>query len=163
MDAVGALSFVVEPAKQADVDAICAIDAACFSQPGTDPAGELTRPWARIWVVRPQPGRPPVAFLLVWFAADEMHVLTLATSGPFRRQGLGAALLEAGLAAARGRGVRLVLLEVRRSNEAAIQLYRKFGFEQTGVRARYYADGEDAVEMGLVLEGGTGERDAGCG
>jgi [ribosomal protein S18]-alanine N-acetyltransferase len=156
-------SFVVELASRSDIEAICAIDAACFAQPGVDPAGELARPWARIWVARPSPEAQPVAFLLVWYAADEMHVLTLATMNSFRRQGVGRALLEVGLEEARRRSTRLVLLEVRRSNEAAIQLYRKFGFEKTGVRTRYYADGEDAVEMGLVLDPGTGEREPGRG
>ena len=44
-----------------------------------------------------------------------------------------------------------VLLEVRRSNAAAIALYRALGFFAMGVRARYYPDDEDAVEMVLAL------------
>lgn len=163
VDVMDPSGFVVNLATQSDIEAITAIDVASFAQPGTDPAGELGRSWARIWVARPQMDAPPVAFLLVWFAADEMHVLTLATARPFRRRGLGRALMEVGLDEAKRRGTRLVLLEVRRSNDAAIGLYRELGFQETGVRARYYADGEDAVEMGLVLEAGKGERDPGCG
>jgi ribosomal-protein-alanine N-acetyltransferase len=45
-----------------------------------------------------------------------------------------------------------VLLEVRPSNQAAIDLYRAFGFVTARVRPRYYADnGEDAIEMTLAL------------
>jgi ribosomal-protein-alanine N-acetyltransferase len=53
---------------------------------------------------------------------------------------------------ARGKHRRCVLatLEVRRSNEAAIQLYRSFGFRTVGVRPNYYADEkEDALVMVL--------------
>jgi [ribosomal protein S18]-alanine N-acetyltransferase len=43
-------------------------------------------------------------------------------------------------------------LEVRRSNEPAIHLYRSFGFEDVRVRPQYYADNlEDAIEMSLIL------------
>jgi ribosomal-protein-alanine N-acetyltransferase len=54
--------------------------------------------------------------------------------------------------------VRLVLLEVRRSNRAAIHLYRGQGFTAMGVRRRYYADNaEDAIEMMLALDPATGQ------
>jgi ribosomal-protein-alanine N-acetyltransferase len=45
-----------------------------------------------------------------------------------------------------------VTLEVRRSNVAAHALYRRFGFEEVGVRPRYYIEnGEDAIVMTLAL------------
>jgi ribosomal-protein-alanine N-acetyltransferase len=51
------------------------------------------------------------------------------------------------------RRARWVTLEVRRSNDAARALYRKFGFEEQGVRQHYYSDnGEDAVVMHLALQ-----------
>ncbi|HPB94278.1 MAG TPA: hypothetical protein PKW66_00100, partial [Polyangiaceae bacterium] len=53
--------------------------------------------------------------------------------------------------------VQSVLLEVRRSNLAALRLYRSFGFFLRGLRKEYYGDGEDAVEMGLVLDPKTGD------
>ena len=54
--------------------------------------------------------------------------------------------------------VRIVLLEVRRSNRAAIQLYRRLGFTAMGIRPNYYSDdGEDAVEMMLGLDPDTGK------
>jgi ribosomal-protein-alanine N-acetyltransferase len=51
----------------------------------------------------------------------------------------------------------VLLLEVRRSNIAAIRLYRGLGFSALGVRRGYYSDnGEDAVEMILGLDPETG-------
>ena len=52
--------------------------------------------------------------------------------------------------------VRHLLLEVRRSNRAAIAMYRGIGFFAMGVRSRYYPDDEDAVEMVLALDPATG-------
>jgi ribosomal-protein-alanine N-acetyltransferase len=53
---------------------------------------------------------------------------------------------------ARRRRCRYVTLEVRRSNAAAIELYRRLGFEAVGVRPKYYVeDNEDAVVMLLEL------------
>jgi [ribosomal protein S18]-alanine N-acetyltransferase len=157
------LSFEIALATHDDAADIVSIDELSFRQPTTDPAAELERPWARLWVAKPSGRGRAAAFLLVWFAADEMHVLTLATLADFRRRGLGRALMMHALDEARLRGTRLVLLEVRRSNQAAVELYRDLGFAIVGVRTRYYLDGEDAMEMGLVLDAGTGERDRGRG
>jgi [ribosomal protein S18]-alanine N-acetyltransferase len=138
-----------------DAEALDAIARAAFSGPSFSPVDELERPWARVWVARGgEPGEAPRAlgFLVAWHVVDELHVLNVATSPQVRRRGIGAVLVEAALAFAREHGVRLVLLEVRRSNEPAIRLYEKFGFVVSGVRERYYADNdEDALEMQRVL------------
>lgn len=159
---MSAVGFSIDGASERDVPHLAAIDKACFPERTTDPAAELERPWARVWVARTESDHP-IGFLLVWFVADEMHVLTLATLAEFRRLGVGRSLMEHGLGEARAHGTRLVILEVRRSNQPAICLYRALGFEDMGVRHHYYTNGEDALEMGLVLEAGTGERDRGRG
>jgi ribosomal-protein-alanine N-acetyltransferase len=95
---------------------------------------------------------------LTWLVADELHILNVATDPTYRRRGIGQALVERAIAFARERRVRLVLLEVRRSNLPAIRLYRSFGFCVLGIRRGYYGDnGEDAIEMGLVLDPETGD------
>jgi [ribosomal protein S18]-alanine N-acetyltransferase len=122
---------------------------------------ELERSWAFLWVAREQAqgvGRPPtLAFVATWLVQDELHVLNVATRRDVRRRGIARTLLEHALRFACERGVRLVLLEVRRSNAGAIGLYRKLGFVAMGVRAKYYSDGEDAVEMVLRLDPATGK------
>lgn len=117
---------------------------------------ELQRPWGQLWVSRV--GARAVAFLLAWHVADEVHVLNVATALAERRRGHARRLLAEVLAFSRAHMVRLVLLEVRRSNSAALALYRTLGFYALGVRLAYYADGEDAVEMALELDPSTGER-----
>jgi ribosomal-protein-alanine N-acetyltransferase len=116
---------------------------------------ELARPWARIWVARDD-DEAPVAFLIAWHVADELHVLNVATRVDRRRRGIARTLLDEAVAYARTRAIKHVLLEVRRSNRPAIALYRTVGFFAMGVRARYYPDDEDAVEMVLLLDPKTG-------
>ena len=79
---------------------------------------------------------------------DELHILQIATHPDARRQGHGATLLSHSLSLAQQKGCRALVLEVRPSNRAAINLYEKHGFQQVGLRKSYYADnGEDAVVM----------------
>jgi [ribosomal protein S18]-alanine N-acetyltransferase len=123
-----------------------------------DVAAELERKWACIWVARKTTGGGPIAFALVWLVADEVHLIHVATRPSERRQGAAAALLGTLIHAAKGQRVRLVLLEVRRSNRAAIRLYRSQGFHAIGVRRGYYAENsEDAIEMVLALDPATGQ------
>ena len=122
---------------------------------------ELERPWARIWVARetePGSGGKRIAgYLVAWHVADELHVMNVATRADRRRRGVGRALVDSAVAYARARRVRHALLEVRRSNRPAIALYRSVGFFAMGVRTRYYADDEDAVEMVLLFDPTTGD------
>ena len=118
-------------------------------------AAELERPWSRLWVAREEEGAV-VAFLVSWHVTDELHVLNVATREDRRRQGIARALMDVVVAYARREKVKHILLEVRRSNDAAIRLYRGVGFFAMGVRARYYPNDEDAVEMVLLLDPETG-------
>ena len=68
-----------------------------------------------------------------------------------RGRGLGRALVVALLERLRGQGARRVSLEVRSRNAPAIALYRSLGFENEGVRPKYYRDGEDALVLGAAL------------
>ncbi len=93
-----------------------------------------------------------VGFIVFWLVHDEVHVLNIATAREERRRGIGRALMEEAADAGRGRGATLVTLEVRRSNLAAIAMYRALGYRQVGVRPNYYAEeGEDAIVMVLDL------------
>jgi [ribosomal protein S18]-alanine N-acetyltransferase len=118
-----------------------------------DPEAELARSFAWVWVLRLESASSaPVGFLLAWSVADEVHLLEIATHAGQRRRGIARRLLGALLERAELDGKRLVLLEVRRSNQAAIALYDSLGFVTTGVRRGYYSDnGEDALEMRLSI------------
>lgn len=82
----------------------------------------------------------------LWRIVDEAHLTLLAVHPMVQRQGLGQLLLYALLLKARETEMNRATLEVRASNQGAIALYQKFGFELAGRRRGYYAaTQEDAL------------------
>lgn len=82
----------------------------------------------------------------LWSILEEAHITVLGIHPEFRQQGLGQAMLIALLTCAVYRQLERATLEVRNSNDSAIALYQKFGFQQAGRRRGYYQDtGEDAL------------------
>lgn len=93
-----------------------------------------------------------VAFLLgVVERAYEARILILAVDERARTQGIGARLVRLFEERFRARGIRRINLEVRVSNEKAIRLYERMGFERRKILPRYYADGEDAFLMSKIV------------
>jgi ribosomal protein S18 acetylase RimI-like enzyme len=82
----------------------------------------------------------------------------MTVARPWRGRGVGAALLTAAIERAREDGLHKLSLEVFPHNDAAIALYRKFGFVEEGRRVRHYrrVSGEvwDSIVMGLPLADG---------
>ncbi len=92
-----------------------------------------------------------VGYTLFWHVVDEVHLLNVAVAVSARRQGLGRALMLDLVAYARAHGIVRILLEVRASNAPALALYESMGFTRFNVRPRYYSDGEDAIELQLLV------------
>lgn len=87
---------------------------------------------------------------------NRAELSSLAVQPTARRQGIGAALLEAVLAWAAANGAHHLSLEVRTSNSAALGLYSRLGFHQEGRRPGYYADpAEDALILSRVVTRGS--------
>jgi ribosomal-protein-alanine N-acetyltransferase len=85
-----------------------------------------------------------------WSILEEAHITIVAVHPQYHRQGLGQALLYFLLKTASDRGLERATLEVRASNDAAVSLYQKFGFQTAGRRRGYYQDnGEDALILWL--------------
>jgi len=92
------------------------------------------------------------AGLLAPRGAIEGDIQTIAVAPRARRNGLGRTLMLALIGEARKRGAREVFLEVRADNPGAQKLYRDLGFEEIGVRPRYYQpDDVDAIVMRLNI------------
>ncbi|MFM7349416.1 MAG: GNAT family N-acetyltransferase [Erythrobacter sp.] len=103
----------------------------------------------------PDNAAAPAGFVLTRHVLDEEELLLIAVIPGARRRGVGAALIERLVAAARTRGTARIFLEMRRGNPA-IHLYRKLGFVPIGERRNYYrmANGEriDAITFALTIE-----------
>ena len=129
-----------------DAPAIAELEKLCFSDPWSEKSivSEAVNPLS-YWLVAEIDGYVAgyVGSQTVLDAADMMN---LAVSPDYRRQGIGQALVNALTDYLRHNGVVALLLEVRVSNEQAIALYQKLGFEQVGRRPKYYHNPrEDAL------------------
>lgn len=101
-----------------------------------------------------------IGYGIVSALVREAHILNVCLAPAFRRLGFGRFLLNELFKVAADKHVREVYLEVRPSNRAALRLYRRFGFEQVGVRRNYYRSGdgrEDALVLRVRLDA-RGER-----
>ena len=134
-----------------DLPAVVALDQMSFSLPWPERSFrfELTEnPASRCWVAVTD-GRI-VGMIVNWLLVDEVHVATLAVHPEFRRRGIARELLAHSLRSMKGEGAVSSFLEVRESNLAAREMYRRFGYEDTGRRKAYYKDNnEDAILMTL--------------
>lgn len=89
-----------------------------------------------------------VGYAGMWMFVDEAHVSTIASHPAWRGRGVGELLLLSLIREAERRSALFVTLEVRVSNLVAQNLYLKYGFQEVGLRKRYYRDnGEDALIM----------------
>jgi ribosomal-protein-alanine N-acetyltransferase len=89
-----------------------------------------------------------VGYILLSLAVGECHILNLCVHPDYQRQGLGHEMMEYGMQWAKEQNAGIVYLEVRRSNKAAIALYRRMNFKLIGERKGYYATpkgNEDAL------------------
>ncbi len=75
------------------------------------------------------------------------HIISIAVHPAYRRKGIGSALLKKLIEIMEHKGLTSFLLEVRVSNTAAINLYRRFGFRIVRRIPSYYKDGEDCFVM----------------
>jgi ribosomal-protein-alanine N-acetyltransferase len=134
-----------------DVPTVVELDQKSFSLPWPERSFrfELTdNPASRCWVAELE--GQIVGMIVAWLLVDEAHIATIATHPDYRRKGIGKRLLSYALRHLMDEGARSSFLEVRESNYAAQELYRKFGYEETGRRRRYYKDNdEDAILMNL--------------
>ena len=102
-------------------------------------------------------GTPPekrnelvVGFVGVWLLIDEAHIVTIAVRDDHRRRGVGELLLITAIETALKERQTVVTLECRVSNAVALRLYEKYGFQQVGLRPRYYTDDhEDAYILSV--------------
>ena len=90
-------------------------------------------------------------FIVLRLAGPEAEVLTVATHPDAQGQGRAQALLADTLEHLRNVGVEVVFLDVSETNDAALHVYTKVGFEAFATRRGYYRDGSAAICMKAAL------------
>ncbi len=140
----------IRPAKEKDIPEITAIEQAEFHVPWSEESIRhdiLENPVSR-WLIMADPEDHVIAYAGMWLVIDEGHVLNVAVRRTDQGKGYGRIIMNALIQEARNEGMRLMTLEVRRSNLRAQELYHRCGFLDVGYRKRYYDDNrEDALIM----------------
>jgi ribosomal-protein-alanine N-acetyltransferase len=134
----------------ADLDGVQEVDRLSFPSPWTRAMyeEELLHAGTAVVIVLRTDTTPVAGYCSYRLVADELQINNVAVRPDHRGRGYGRALVESALDHARALGLRTALLEVRRSNLVAQQLYFSLGFTRVGERARYY---EHPEEDALVL------------
>jgi ribosomal-protein-alanine N-acetyltransferase len=154
-------SISLSPMQPGDLNAVMEIERRSFPNPWSPGLflHELKLPFSKTLLARQANGSNTVlGYVCRWLVGDEVHILNLAVGPERRRSGIGRMLVESVIEDAQAHGVNLITLEVRRGNEAAVALYRSFGFKEAGVRRNYYGRGEDAIVMSRVGGAANGDR-----
>ena len=129
------------------IDGVFELETACFSEPWSKKSLELLCSDGGFGVVAIEDG-VVAAYGGMTCVLDEGAITNIAVLPSFRRRGLGRAIVDALKSEAQKRGITVVFLEVRESNEGAIALYLSEGFSECGKRKGFYRHPtEDAIQM----------------
>ena len=144
----------IRKAKISDLEAIKEIEDESFINPFTkeDLLYEISQNPVSNFLVLEKDGLV-VGFIDYWVTFDSATIDQIAVKKSERNQGFAKILLEKSINDLKELGeVWFFTLEVRASNEPAINLYKSFGFQKVTIKEKYYDDGEDAIYMvkGLV-------------
>lgn len=147
---IDSLTFEIVKMRPEHVKAIAKIEEQCFSSPWTEEgiAEEIENENAHFLVA--VAADKVIGYIGVHEVCGEAYIDNIAVSPDHRRLGIGEKLLKKAQQNAFSRGCEFISLEVRKSNSAAISLYRKLGYETAGERKNFYTNpAEDAVIMTL--------------
>ena len=137
-----------------DLDAVMAIEQAVYSHPWSrgnfrDSLNPLFDAHC-LWL-----DGELLGYFLAMHGVEEMHLLNITVAPSRQGQGWGHMMLDALSLLSRSQGAQWLWLEVRQSNERALQVYERYGFRQVSIRKDYYPAGrlqrEHAVVMSLKL------------
>lgn len=131
-----------------DLDRVAELEYQCFSDPWSRDSfeAELSNPVAEYLLL--VKGVKIYGYCGLWKVVDEGHITNLCIDPKHQDRGYGQFMMDAVFNYAKENNICRLTLEVRVSNEKAIFMYEKLGFESAGVRKGYYEDtGEDACIM----------------
>ena len=139
-----------------DIASAVEIEKACFSLPWSEKSFEesLTRDDTIFLVCEETVEMQQVVtgYIGMYLSFDEASITNVAVSPNYRKRGCGDQLVKAAQNAAKEANISVIFLEVRVSNEPAIALYRRNGFENLGIRKKFYDHPvEDAYIMSCVI------------
>jgi ribosomal-protein-alanine N-acetyltransferase len=143
-------SSLIRPMTVADVPLIYAIECASQEVPWSEGIfKDCLEAGYNGWVIEAK--GIIEGYILSYVRSKECHILNICVRTISRKKGWGRRLMEHAIADARENNADVVFLEVRVSNDPAIHLYRKIGFNEVGIRREYYSLPNGGREDALVF------------
>jgi ribosomal-protein-alanine N-acetyltransferase len=138
------------PMTQEDLDAVIAIEQTAYSHPWTrgnfrDSLNPLFEAQC-LWL-----DGELLGYFLAMHGVEEMHLLNITVAPAHQGQGWGHMMLDALSLMSRHAGSQWLWLEVRQSNQRALQVYARYGFKQVSIRKDYYPAGRQQREHAVVM------------
>ena len=131
-----------------DIEAVAAIESVSIIPPWSKASFEEAIEKEETYYVVCEAGGKIKGYAGMWIAADEAEITGVAVEPESRGTGLGKDIVRHLLEKGQELGVKSFFLEVRKSNDKAIAVYEKCGFERVGERKDFYREpDEDAVVM----------------
>jgi len=133
-----------------DLEAVMAIEQAAYSHPWSrgnfrdslNPLFEAHGLWLEGELL---------GYFLAMHGVEEMHLLNITVAPSRQGQGWGHMMLDALSLLSRSQGAQWLWLEVRQSNQRALQVYERYGFRQVSIRKDYYPAGHQQREHAVVM------------
>jgi ribosomal-protein-alanine N-acetyltransferase len=143
-----ATAVSIGPLKRRHLRAVMRIEQVVYPRPWTLSVfhGELAMKRQRVYLAA-KVGSQLVGYAGAMLVESDVHVTNIAVAPAWRRHKIGTRLLATVARQGIARGGQNLTLEVRVSNVAAQELYRRFGLTPAGMRRRYYENTEDAIVM----------------
>ena len=138
--------MIITNMREQHVSQVAELEKLCFSDPWSENsiASELENALS-YWLVAVD-GDKVAGYVGSQSVLGETDMMNIAVHPDYRRQGIARKLIDALIEGLKARGSRSLMLEVRASNEPAKALYAQLGFQQIGLRPRYYSKPrEDAL------------------
>jgi len=112
---------------------------------------DLYNYWPEGFIIAEEGGQIIGFIFGIMMSRTESRILMLAVDPRYRGKGYGGTLYREMQRQCAVKGMRVIELEVRVSNQVAIRFYEKMGFQLVGRIPKYYSNGEDAFRMQLFL------------
>ena len=150
MSLVNVSEIYISKMTSDDIENVVSIEAEAYGEHHWSKSSfydEMNNNLAKYYAAKTAEGKL-VGYAGTWHIIDEGHITTIAVKKDFQRNHIGEAIIIKILEDCYNAGIKYLTLEVRESNEAAIKLYTKYGFQSLGTRKGYYQDNnEDALIM----------------
>lgn len=147
--------FSLRPATIEDIPRVLQIENQVHLAPWSEENfnAEVLKPYSHFFLLTDDETDSIIAgYIVFWLMFDECQILNLAIDLPYRGLGLAKQMIRKAFVITSNKNISRIVLDVRKSNVPAIQLYQSLGFTIGYIRKSFYSNGEDAYQMTLSTE-----------